>query len=387
MAGSHVALSKDPKPMSLRVLEFGAAGSDGTAAAYCGRLFALWGAEVVRVDAPASGRVPAPRDRALDLFLHPNKRRVGVDYTTGDGRALLERFARACDVVITDVPLPVLTSLRWQDFALRNEVVSVSITPFGLSGPYRDWQATDATLLALGGYTFLMGDPGRPPLTLPGHYVSYQAGQFGYIAARAALRGANGRVEPQQIEVSKLETVAALSQFTTVMWTYRQQIRSRHGNGWENIHPISLYPCRDGWFAVNVVPGFWKPFTDMIARPDLLDDPRFATNEARMAHKDALDDIIVAALGHHTANEIVELGQRRYRVPTGALKRMSDLLDDPHLAERMFWQPLEVSAGAPLDIAASPFRYAGEPAPSQRVLPAEAAEALAARMAAKEGAR
>jgi crotonobetainyl-CoA:carnitine CoA-transferase CaiB-like acyl-CoA transferase len=345
----------------MRVLEFGA----GVAGAYCGKLFALWGADVVRIDLPGT-RPGDPRGSALDVYLHANKRRLALDYGVAEGRALLARLTSACDVVVCDGPASAFDQLDWRGLVGASKPgVAVAITPFGFTGPYRNWHATDATLLALGGYTFLMGDPGRAPLTLPGNYVSYQAGQFAYIGARAALLA--GR-QTADVEVCMLEAVASLSQFTTVMWSYRQQVRSRHGNDWENIHPISLYPCRDGWFAVNVVPGFWRAFTEMLGRPDLLEDPRFATNEARTAHKRELDDIIVAALGDRSAEEILDLGQRQFRVPTGALRRMQDLLDDPHLTAREFWQPLARPDGAPLRIAASAFRYAGEPAPEQRLL-------------------
>jgi crotonobetainyl-CoA:carnitine CoA-transferase CaiB-like acyl-CoA transferase len=370
--------------MALRVLEFG----PGVAAAYCGKLYALWGADVVRVDSTACGAEPPPRSRALDYHVNPNKRRVALDYQTREGRALLRRLASVCDVVVTDEPPSMLDMLDWDAFASSNALTAcVSITPFGRSGPYRDWHATDATLLALGGYTYLMGDPGRAPLTLPGHYVSYQAGQFAYIASRAVvLAGADAARAPRRIEVSMLETVAALSQFTTVMWTYREQVRSRHGNDWENIHPISLYPCRDGWFAVNVVPGFWKAFTEMLGRPDLLEDPRFATNEARIRHKAEIDEIIVATLGHYATEEILDLGQRQYRVPTGALRRMQDLLDDPHLTAREFWQPLEIPDGAPLRVAASAFRYAGEAVPAQRIHSPESVESIETLLHSQTGA-
>jgi crotonobetainyl-CoA:carnitine CoA-transferase CaiB-like acyl-CoA transferase len=361
-----------------RVLEFG----PGRAAAYCGKLYALWGADVVRIEPPPVGAARAdhdpdqhggrtqdgtPTDQALQLHLHANKRIVPLDYRTDEGRAALFAHIRASDIVVTDESPAMLDALGWQSLAEREGPTAlVSITPFGLTGPYRDWQATDASLLALGGYTFLMGDPGRAPLTVPGNYVSYQAGQFAYIGARAAELAATSGTRPRMIDVSMLETVASLSQFTTVMWTYRGKVRSRHGNHWEDIHPISLYPCRDGWFEVNVVPGFWPAFTDILGQPQLRDDPRFATNEARMQHKTELDEIIVAALGHYSVDEILDLGQRRFRVPTGVLRRMSDLLADEHLAARGFWQPIQIEPGKTVLVCASPFRYKDEAPPAQQ---------------------
>lgn len=151
--------------------------------------------------------------------------------------------------------------------------VKVAITPFGLDGPKRAWRGTSNVLLAMGSQTYLMGDPGRAPLTMPGRYLFYQAGQYAYTAALASHRAGQAAT----IDVSVLETALSLSQFTTVMWTYNGRVRERHGNDFGALHPITLYPCADGWFAVNVTPNFWPPFCGMLGMPELVDDPRFVT--------------------------------------------------------------------------------------------------------------
>jgi len=170
----------------MRVLEL---SDREEAAAYTGKLFARWGAEVIKVESP-DRRTP---ELALDHYLNGGKRRVALDYRDGGSRATLERLAASCDLVITDVPARDveafgLLSLGGGGAAggTRGPRASASVTPFGLSGPYRDYEATPATLLALGGYTWLMGDAGREPLTMPGNYVHYQAGNFAYVALLAS---------------------------------------------------------------------------------------------------------------------------------------------------------------------------------------------------------
>jgi crotonobetainyl-CoA:carnitine CoA-transferase CaiB-like acyl-CoA transferase len=345
--------------MKIRVLEYG----ENVAAAYCGRLYAQWGAEVIRIDAPqtsASDPAGAPA-MALDTYLHAGKRRLGLDVTEPEGRAVLDQLATHCDLLVTDVSPASLDHLDWLSLGdARKPSIKVSITPFGLHGPYRDWQAHGAIVLAMGGYTTLMGDPGRAPLTLPGQYVEYQAGQYAYLASLATLlqqQKEEAMAPGHIIEVSLLETVLSLSQFTTVMWTFQGQIRSRHGNDWQTTHPMTLYPCKDGWFAVSVVPPFWDAFTRMLDRPELRDDPRFATSDQRIMHRVELDAIVLETLGHLTMQELLALGQRQCRVPTGILSNVAQLLDDSHLHARFYWQMVVDGSGREWQSAGAAFRY------------------------------
>lgn len=345
----------------MRVLEFG----DNKAAGYCGRLFQLLGAEVIRVDLPValplesgveSAEAPgidpliADIDLALDIFLHTGKQRMCLDYLTEEGAGLLARLAGESDIVVSDLMPAQLDRLDWLSFpgALR-----VSITPFGLTGPYRQWQGTGSVILAMGGYTYLMGDEDKAPLTLPTHYVEYQAGQFAYTAALASHTFGS---QCHDIEVSLLETVLSLSQFTTVMWTCQKRIRSRHGNRFQNIHPISLYECSDGFVYINVVPTFWRNLVDMLGRPDLLEDERFKSNRAREENQVALDAIINAEFSKYTMAECLELGQRKYRFPIGAAMTLDQVLSSDHLKARHYWRKIEVPGVGPIKAPGSAFR-------------------------------
>src|SRR5690606_11367345 len=107
----------------------------------------------------------------------------------------------ASDILVTDLPARDVIDLGLIETAGGDTLVRLSITPFGLDGPYRDYEATAATLMAIGGYTYLSGDPGRAPLTFPGRYPYYQAGTYAYIAALASyLHRASGGT-PAPIEV------------------------------------------------------------------------------------------------------------------------------------------------------------------------------------------
>lgn len=305
--------------MRTRVLEIG-----NLAAGYCGKLFHAAGADVVRIpdalppmtDAWASAEATA-------LFLHHGKEQAPVDQ--------LRKLAERSDVIIAEGTPQQLEALNWAQLP----GIKVAITPFGMTGPRRAWHASSSVLLAMGGYTHLMGDPDKPPLTLPGHYVEYQSGQHAYVAASGCLYAE----EQRSVDVSMLEVVLSLSQMTTVMYSCNGVIRTRHGNRFGVLHPIALFPCKDGWYHINVVPTFWPTFCSMLEAPELEQDPRFAKPDDRVSNADALDAEIYQRLGNKTKAEIFALGER-HRVPTGILQTVDELLADPHLNARDFWQPL-----------------------------------------------
>ncbi len=339
-----------------RVVELGG----DPAAAFCGKLFARWGAEVIRVEDALRPPDDSPAAVALDRYLNRGKRRVAIDWITASGRDLLDRLVARSDILITDLSPSALDDVQWESLGAANPSLSrCAITPFGLTGPYRDWQATPATLLALGGYTFIMGDPGRAPLTMPGRYAEYQAGTLAYTASLACRISAD--TASRTIDISMVETVATLSQFTIVMWTHGGAVRGRNGNRWANLHPITLYPCKDGHWYPNAVPAFWEAFTFLIDRHDLFEDERFATSDARIDNWAELDAIAVEAVKHKTMAELLDEGQETWRIPVGVVLHLQDALAEEHLATRDFWQD---SVGG-IKLPASPFRYVGEPLPQE----------------------
>lgn len=335
----------------MRVIEIG-----GLAAAWCGRLLAASGAEVLRLDlAPELLQlepVPATSPQALarDLYLHHAKQRLTVAATTArEAAAAIAAHVASADVLIADLSPRHVDALALLQAGARTVV---TLTPFGMTGPYRDWQATSSVLLAMGGYTYLSGDPERAPLTLPFPYPEYQSGQYACVAALVAART---QAPPRHVDVSMLEVLLSLSQMTTVLWTLRHQVRGRHGNSFGDPHPVSMYPCADGWLAVNVVPGFWKPFVEMMGRTDLFEDARFATNEARVRNRDELDGIITAWASKLTMRELLELGQHAFRVPTGILLGLRAALTDAHLLARQMFVPATIADGRSVLMPRLPF--------------------------------
>ena len=315
----------------------------GYAAGYAGRLFVHAGAEVVQY---APERAPAwASEQAMDLYLHAGKRRL-QDVSPD----VLAQLAEVADVVVVHAEnAQAVAQLGVADWS---GVVKVVITGFGLTGPKKDWLATPNVLLAMGGYTHITGDAGRAPLSLPGHYLEFQSGALGYAAANAArLAGQTDTL----IDISMLEVLMTLSQFSTVRWHCAGEVRGRHGSDFWFVEPSELYACADGWIYVNIVPQFWDPFTVFLDRPDLAMDERFLNNDLRRQHRAELHDIGRQAVASLT---LAELERRAVdcRVPVGFVKSLDDVLHEPHLALREFWYQVSSSAQTSVRVPGTPYR-------------------------------
>jgi crotonobetainyl-CoA:carnitine CoA-transferase CaiB-like acyl-CoA transferase len=322
-----------------RVLELG-----GIAAGYCGRLLARAGHDVVRAEA-GPGAPGWASSAAMEAFLHAGKRRV----STADG-GLLAELAGAADVVVAEARCASeIEALGLDDWKAP---VKLTITPFGRSGPGRDWPATPHVLLAMGGQTALMGDPDRAPLSLPGHYAEFQTGQYACTIINACrLAGIR-----DDVDLSMLETVLSLSQFTTAQWHCLGLERTRHGNDYWWVAPMNMFRVRDGWVYVNVTPDFWDAFTVFLGHPELTLDPRFISNERRRENREALHAVIRAAMAPMSRAE-AERRAAECRIPVGAVRSFEEVLTDPHLGARGFWETVTIPDVGTLRRPGSAFRF------------------------------
>lgn len=324
----------------IKVLEMG-----GYSAGYAGRHFVRAGADVVRLENDEVAPGWASHE-AMDTFLHAGKRRVR--FTSAD---VHQALIQAADVVVCEFD-------QAAGFAALAPSLSGTlhavVTPFGLTGPKRNWQATPSTLLAMGGYTNLMGDADQAPLSLPGHYLEFQAGTLAFAAANAALLANKSDL----IDIGMFETLMALSQFTTVRWHCSGQIRSRHGSDFWFVSPSDLFACKDGWVYINIVPTFWDAFLVLIDVPELMVDERFQTGDGRMQHRDDLHQAIAHSFLTLTKAEIEERAAS-CRVPLGVVRTLDDVLAEPHLDLRDCWETLTTSGGREVRSPRLSYRFDG----------------------------
>ncbi|MEE9198162.1 MAG: CoA transferase, partial [Dehalococcoidia bacterium] len=253
--------------------------------------------------------------------------------------------------------------------AMNPQLVMASITYFGQSGPYKDYKGNSMIGYAVTGLMHMTGEPDREPLVGAGYQPEYQAGLHAFDAIMAALYWREGSGKGQQIDVSVMEAMAYYHEFAITTWTHVKALNIRAGNRYPvGNHPINLYPCKDGYVSItNVTPHQNENIFLMVGRPDLLDDPRFATDIERWEHGDEMDEVIGPWLMERTVEEVVTLAQE-LRIPCARVSTFGQLFEDPQLSARDYWVALEhpfvgrqTYAGAPFKMFETPWQMTRAP--------------------------
>ena len=313
----------------VRVAEFGS----GRALAYCGKLFADFGADVVKVEPPGidPDRQMAPlvdvgggrRESAVFAWLNTNKRSVVVD--PGHAARLAE-IAGAVDVLIDSRPG------AWDDAgpagqaalrAANPQLTIISISWFGESGPYKDYAGTDSVVRALAGLVRGVG-PLEAPIMLSEHQSGVPAALTGFTAALGALIGGGAG---RRFEVSIHDANMLIGEFQDAVTTQTAAEERRWGrNHFFPVFPTGVYPTKSGWLGVTAFTADqWRGFCDLLGVPDLAARPGFVTAPERLLVGEELDAIVAAQLASRTAREWADEAIAR-RVPLVVAPDMATLL-------------------------------------------------------------
>ena len=355
--------------------------AESVAGAFCGRMLAAFGARVIKIERPPRGSwtrysepqlngYDSPESGALFLFDNMGKESVLLDWKRADGMAKLMNMISAADVLINDWQPQTRRKLGINAdtlHALNPLLVNLSMTPFGLRGPYADWKSTPLVSLALGGYLYLSGEEDREPLMLPGHQAQRLTAMKGYAGIMLALRARDMTGRGQPVEVSEMEALTALHQFTFVSHEYDGIIRKRAGvrlatGRRTGGYPITTLPCKDGYITFSAsAPHQWDYVCAMIGREDLLIDPRFAAFQSLKDAADEIDEILLEWCADKTRQEIVELAAGVYSVPASPVFDLSETMRDDQYLYRGLFAEFEHPQGGALTFPRVPFHMSLTP--------------------------
>jgi crotonobetainyl-CoA:carnitine CoA-transferase CaiB-like acyl-CoA transferase len=329
----------------VRVLDL----SEDIAGPFCTKLLAGLGAEVIKVERPGvgdasrragpfPGPAPHPEQSALFLYLNTGKKSITLDVASPSGAAILRQLAQACDVLVESYPPGYLD--RWQlgyaDLERRQPgLIYTSVTPFGQTGPYRDYQGSELIAQALGGLLQTIGLPEREPVKIGGHAALYTTGMSAFSATMMALYVRDTQGHGQHVDVSAMETMAVAQIHSSIQYQFGRTPARRES---------PLVRAKDGWVSPGLERGVrqdtWGRVCELIGRPELRDDPAFNTPEARREHQQELLAVLSAWTAAHPKEDIYHLLQE-LRSVAGYVATVEDLFASRQLAARRFFQAIE----------------------------------------------
>jgi crotonobetainyl-CoA:carnitine CoA-transferase CaiB-like acyl-CoA transferase len=316
----------------------------------CGRLLADLGAEVIRVESvggAASRRIPPFHGDTSLYFAVRNlgKKGVALDMESADGRRRLHDLLDAADVWIESHRAGYLN--HREVLERHPGLIITSITGFGLTGPYRDYAATDAVLIAMSGLLFRSGVPGKPPLLPPGAMACDIAGTTAAFATTAALwdRAKTGR--GQHLDVSVIEAAAQTSDWALPNFSAS---KARGGSYYElrsGSAPIyTMYPCADGYVRLIILNRRqWRAMRAWLGEPEVLQPDHFDHLLGRMSiQTDILDPLYAEFFKDKTKVELAREAQRRGLAMTPVLSP-DEVLAADHFKARKTFRNAEVTDG------------------------------------------
>ena len=352
-----------------RVLEIADASG-----AYCGKLLADMGADVIKLEAPGGAPdrsippflegVPGD-DRSLHfLYTNTSKRGITLDIHHPEGRALFKKLAKTADLIVETLPVGYLDDLGIGYSALsaeHPELVLTSITGFGQNGPRANWKSSDLVAGAVGGPLFVTGDAEAPPVALAGEQNFLMASTCAASSSLIALLSAGRTGRGQHVDISLQETTLAISHISGVgKWLDDGIIPRRVGTALTASVPSGAYACRDGrvYLMVNR-PAHWQALAQWIheetGNEEVLDPLFEGPSSKRIEYRELLDLFISELTALHTVEEIFHEGQRRHIAFT-PLQTTAETAADPHLAARDYFIEVDHPKTGKLRYPGAPFR-------------------------------
>ena len=336
---------------------------------FCGKLFGDLGADVIKIEPPDGERnrhvgpflddIPHPERSLSFWYYNTSKRGITLNLETADGRALFRRLAATADVILETFRPGYLASLGLDFDSLRADnpgLILCSLTPFGQTGPWRDYLSSDLLHMAAGGEMASCGYdeadvPNAPPIAPGGGNAWHMGCHYAYMAIMAALVFRTVSGQGQYIDVSIHEACALTTESAIANYVYRGEVLRRqtgrhHAPG---PTPRTQFRAKDGTYVTALISGGLNPrnvknladLMDVYGMAGDLQDPKYqdpAVIAANTAH--IIDGLLASFIASVPAEEVYHAAQAR-GFTWGAVRAPEALLDDAHLHDRNFWKTVE----------------------------------------------
>lgn len=341
---------------------------------WIGQILADLGADVVKVESPEGddtrrwgppfvrGREGEALDAAYFHACNRGKRSLVADFRTEEGREEVRALARRSDVLIENFQVGTLERFGLDQASLAKlnpRLIYCSVTGFGQTGPYAQRPGYDFIIQGMSGIMDLTGEADGPPQKIGVAFADLFTGTYGAIAVLAALAHRERTGSGQHIDLSLLDCMVGVLANQGLNFLVRGQSPRRMGNAHPNIVPYQVFAVRDGHIVLAV--GNDAQFERLCAwleEPALASDPRFATNAARVEHREEIVGRIAARLQGSTRDELLRAMEER-GIPAGPINSVAEVFADPQVLHRQMRLELQApwAAGGLVPSIRIPIRF------------------------------
>jgi len=337
---------------------------------YCAMILADHGADVVKVERPDGGddmRKTSPfqgGESAPFMLWNRNKRSMALNLKNADDLATFKALAATADVVIENFKPGTAKRIGvgYEDLsALNPRLIYCSISGFGQTGPMARRPAYDYVIQALSGVMSITGDPNGPPVRCGAAVVDYPTGLWATISILAALMARQQTGRGQHIDLSMMDCTLLLMSHMASQYLADGTLPQRVGNGHASIVPMDVYDTADG--PLMVLCGndaMFRRVAEVIGRPEIADDPRFATNPARVENQDAVHAMIGDSLAQQNRDVWIERFETA-SVPVAPIRDFPEVFAAQEVRDRNMVLEMPHPTAGTIRTPGSPLKFSDTP--------------------------
>jgi benzylsuccinate CoA-transferase BbsF subunit len=331
------------------------------------RILADQGAEVIKIERRDSLDLGSRRG-GFTGNLFRGKQSMVINMSDPRGREIAQQLVKVSDVVIDNFSARVMRNWGMDYESLKqikSDIIAVSMSGFGHTGPHKDYVSYGPTLQALSGYTLLMRHEGKPPAGWGYSYADMSGGYSGALAVLMALWYRRRTGQGQFIDLSQFETISSVVGPSLLDILVNKTASAPFGNRSQEAcaAPHGVYRCRgeDRWCAITIFTDEqWSTFCQVLGNPPWTHDACFATLATRLQYQDSLDRYVEEWTAQHTAEEVMSLLQQA-GVPVGVVADAEDMDRDPQLRARGYWAQVDTPEGETVVLDGPPVKLSVTP--------------------------
>lgn len=328
----------------------------------CVRQLADWGANVIKVELPASVEGDAgmggPRHGPDFQNLHRNKRSMTLNLKEPEALKLFQRLVQKADVVVENYRPDVKYRLGvdYESLSRLNpRLVYGSISGFGEDGPYRERPGFDQIAQGMGGLMSITGLPGQGPVRVGIPIADLCAGLSCAMGILTALLEREVSGQGQWVKTSLLQAQVFMLDFQAARWLMEKEVPQQAGNNHPTSIPTGVFPTQDGYINIaSAGQAIWERFCKAIQAEDLLNDPRYKDGASRSTHRDALNAAIEAQTRRYGSDELVEI-LNKAGVPCGPIYSIDQVFGDPQVKHLGLAQTVQHPDLGDIQLVGQPF--------------------------------